>query len=201
MKGLKSNYQLADEFPVLGESWTVLWMGGSGIHRFDYRYNEWVEDREMYSIFIGSPLVAPITEQQARGTIQRNGGRWVTPPGWSDPGLGALDDLKAQMQANADSVPIPEGAETIVDMGTVVPYWLADSSAPGLGKSQTVLWTGGNGVRIWRFDYETDAWVLDPGIPTTFIGTPETMPISEQEARETIERNGGTWEAATTGGG
>jgi len=198
MKGLRSDYQLADEFPVLGESRMVLWMGGSGIHRFDYGTGGWVEDREMYSIYIGSPLVAPITEQQARGTIQRNGGRWVAPPGANEPSFGQLDDLKAQLQANANSVPVPEGAEAIESIGTVVPYWLTDSSAPVLGKSQTVLWTGGNGVRIWRFDYETDAWVLDPEIPAVFIGTPETMPLTEKEARETIERNGGTWEAAKT---
>jgi hypothetical protein len=191
MKGLKTDYRLAADFPVLGESRIVLFMGGSGIQRFDYRTDAWVEDREMASIYIGSPLVRPITEQQARGTIERCGGTWAAPSGAQDAELTRLDELMAQMQANADAVPIPPGTERIEEKGTVVPYWLVPRDD---GKLNAVVWTGGNGVRIWRFDYDADEWVRDPEIPSTFIGTPGTAPLTEQESKGVIERWGGTWE-------
>ncbi len=193
MGRLKSDYQLAADNPVLGKSRVVLWMGGTGIHRFDYDSDRWVEDRSMFGIYIGSPLVEPITEQQAKGTIQRAGGTWVAPSLRKNPELKRLDELASQMQANADGIAMPQGIELIGGAETVVPYWLADQHAPVRGESRTVLWTAGNAVRIWRFDYEADAWVLDPEIPGTFIGTPETTPLTEQDARETIERFGGTW--------
>ena len=70
-------YQLADRNRVvLGKSQIVLWLGGSGIQRFDYRTNSWEEDRAMFAIFVGKIEADPITEQQAKGVVQRSGGRW-----------------------------------------------------------------------------------------------------------------------------
>ena len=85
MQGLRSEYQLAawDTTPRVGESRIVLWMG-SGMHRFDYPANGWVVDGDMMHIFLGSPDVIPITEEQARWTIEHFGGTWAVPPAPSD---------------------------------------------------------------------------------------------------------------------
>ena len=129
-----------------------------------------------------------VTEEQARGIIEREGGTWRVPvmPELT-PELERIRDLRAQMQANTDSVPRPKGIEHIKGMGTVVPYWCADPDM--------VLWTAGNRERVWRFDYATDSWVLAPEIDPDFIGTRETGPMTEDEAKEYVEEHGGIWVA------
>ena len=191
MTGLGWDYWLAGDFPVLGKSRWVIWTGAPGaIYEYRYRDKAWVADNRLFGIYVGSPLTTGLTEAQARGIIEYFGGTWVLPEG--APGTPRHQEIEAQMIANTRAIETPPGAELMEDIGTVVPYWLASRDR---GESHSVLWTGGNGVRIRRFDYESDEWVLDPEIRCTYLGTSETRPLTEQEAKETIESNGGTWVA------
>jgi len=63
----------------LRTSRVVLWLGDGIIHRYDYSSHSWIEDRELASIFIGSPEVIPLTEAEAREVIVRHGGVWQAP--------------------------------------------------------------------------------------------------------------------------
>ena len=179
------------DFPCLGERGYVLWTGGPSIERFSWRDNAWVEDREMLGIYIGKPLVLTITEEQAQGIVAQFGGTWTAPvmPELT-PELERIRGLRAQMQANTDSIEIPPGMERLPeDKGTVHPFWAVP------GEPETILWSGTNQMRVWRFDYEADTWAIDPAVPPESIGTRDTTPISEQEAEATIARNGGIWAA------
>ena len=74
--------------------------------------------------------------------------------------------------------------------------WLlaAVDETPVLGEAKRVLWTD---YGIWEFDYAKDGWVNDPQLFSIFMGDPRTVPVSEDDARATIERNGGTWSDPT----
>jgi len=69
----------SDGLPVLGESRMVLWLGEAIPRRFDYSYNRWVEDRAKLSLYVGNPDVIPISEAEARYTIELFGGTWSAP--------------------------------------------------------------------------------------------------------------------------
>jgi len=56
-----------------------------------------------------------------------------------------------------------------------------------------VAWISAKGALL-RFDYRTDAWVRDNSLTGIFVGSPESRQVSEQKAREVIERNGGEWQ-------
>lgn len=46
---------------------------------------------------------------------------------------------------------------------------------------------------IRKYDYETSEWVADNDLYGIFVGSPETIRLTEDEARRVIEDHGGTW--------
>jgi hypothetical protein len=70
-------------------------------------------------------------------------------------------------------------------------YFLASWNGVERGKTRMVIWTGEGLIR--KYDYIAQAWLDAFDLVTIFSGSPETVSITEAEARETIERNGGNW--------
>jgi len=69
-------------------------------------------------------------------------------------------------------------------------YYLSSHTSVNRGVTRSVIFIG---ELLYRYDYPTKAWVQDNSLITVFSGSPEVVKIDEAEARNTIERNGGTW--------
>jgi hypothetical protein len=88
--------------------------------RFDWRTDGWVVDPKMIGIYVGSPLVDPITEDEAREAIESRGGTWSVPEArpLDTPERKRMAEIRAQMQANVDAIPRPPGSERIPNFRT-----------------------------------------------------------------------------------